>query len=151
MNFSTKSEMLAYLWLEYKEDETFKPFIDYNDIGLPLAYCFTNGRINELSALGEESIQETVDMFFKLLKITEEEVDSLEDQSLASILKFAYNRKVSNEAPKITYTEIPIEYTDEGEEITVVVTCEKCGNRTYDKYPDICPKCLYEFRDDFKP
>ena len=134
--------MLARLWIEYKEEEYFGAFIEYNDIGLPLAYCYSNGLISELSPLGEKNIQETVDMFFNLLKITEEEVGTMNDQSLGSILKFAYSRRVANEAPRtINYTEIPIEYTDEGEEITVQVTCKTCGHNTYNKYPDYCPKC----------
>lgn len=40
----------------------------------------------------------------------------------------------------ITYTQIPRQYTEEGEEIYVVVTCP-CGYKTYDEYPNVCPKC----------
>jgi ferritin-like protein len=42
--------------------------------------------------------------------------------------------------PKVT--PIPIEYTDEGEPITVVVTCHNCGFKSYDEVYEICPKCL---------
>ena len=94
MEFADKSGMLAQLWLEFKEDKDFSAFIEYNDIGLPLAYCHANGLVREVSDLGEQYIEETVDMFFKLLEITEEEVDAMEDQSLGAILTFGYSRKL---------------------------------------------------------
>lgn len=97
MDFADKSGLMAQLWLEFKEDKDFSAFIEYNDIGLPLAYCHANGLVTEVSDLGEQYIEETVEMFFKLLKITEEEVDVLDDQSLGEILKFGYSRKTRDE------------------------------------------------------
>lgn len=44
--FEKKCEILADLWLEYKQDETFEDFIAYNDLGLPLAYCLANDIIS---------------------------------------------------------------------------------------------------------
>jgi hypothetical protein len=40
--FSTKAEILADLWLNYRNDDEFVDFIEYNDIGLPLAYAIAN-------------------------------------------------------------------------------------------------------------
>lgn len=37
-NFENKVGILADLWINYKSDEEFEDFIEYNDIGLPLAY-----------------------------------------------------------------------------------------------------------------
>lgn len=96
MEFADKAGMLAQLWLEFKADKDFAAFIEYNDIGLPLAYCHANGLVSEVTDLGEQYITETFDMFFKLLDITEEEVDAMEDQSLGAILTFGYSRKVEN-------------------------------------------------------
>jgi rubrerythrin len=42
---------------------------------------------------------------------------------------------------EITYTKIPQEFTDEGEPILVVVTCYTCNYKTFDEYPNVCPKC----------
>jgi ferritin-like protein len=39
-------------------------------------------------------------------------------------------------------TPIPIEYTDEGEAITVVITCSTCNFKSFDEVYDYCPKCL---------
>ena len=93
MDFADKAGIMAQLWLEFKEDEDFSAFVDYNDIGLPLAYCQANGLVKETTPLGEQYILETAQMFFDLLEITEAEVDELEDQSLTSILVFGYNKK----------------------------------------------------------
>lgn len=56
-----KIAILATLWIEYRQDEEFIDFIEYNDIGLPLAYAIDNkmatatemgiGFINETFAL----------------------------------------------------------------------------------------------------
>jgi hypothetical protein len=43
--FENKASILAELWLDYKDDENFQDFIEYNDLGLPLAYCVANGII----------------------------------------------------------------------------------------------------------
>lgn len=41
--FDKRCEILADLWLNYKNDDEFLDFIEYNDLGLPLAYAFDNG------------------------------------------------------------------------------------------------------------
>lgn len=43
--FEKRCEMLADLWLNYKADTDFADFIEYNDLGLPLAYAFANNII----------------------------------------------------------------------------------------------------------
>ncbi len=98
MDFADKAGIMATLWLEFKEDEEFSAFVDYNDIGLPLAYCQANGLVKETTPLGEQYILETTQMFFDLLEITEAEVDEVfkiteQDVSLGAILVFAYNKK----------------------------------------------------------
>lgn len=99
MDFADKAGIMATLWLEFKEDEDFSAFVDYNDIGLPLAYCQANGLVKETTPLGEQYILETTSMFFDLLEITEAEVDELEDQSLTAILLFGYNKKNPGKTP----------------------------------------------------
>jgi hypothetical protein len=37
-DFSNKASILADLWINFRGDEQFSDFIEYNDIGLPLAY-----------------------------------------------------------------------------------------------------------------
>jgi hypothetical protein len=40
--FSSQCEILGELWLNYRNDEEFADFIEYNDVGLPLAYFISN-------------------------------------------------------------------------------------------------------------
>lgn len=55
---NTKVDILADLWLNYRQDEEFADFIEYNDIGLPLAYAISNG-IVEITPTAEGFINET--------------------------------------------------------------------------------------------
>jgi hypothetical protein len=41
-SFEKRCEILADFWLTYDDDETFQEFIKYNDLGLPLAYAYSN-------------------------------------------------------------------------------------------------------------
>jgi hypothetical protein len=92
MDFADKTGVLAQLWIDFREDDSFSAFMQYNDIGVPMAYYIAEGLVNP-TPLGEQYVEESLDMMFKLLEITEEEVEQLEDQSLGAILVFAYNKK----------------------------------------------------------
>lgn len=37
--FHDKCSILADLWLNHKDNEALEDFFEYNDLGLPLAYC----------------------------------------------------------------------------------------------------------------
>jgi hypothetical protein len=37
-NFETQCEILSDLWLNYRDNEQLEDFVEYNDLGLPLAY-----------------------------------------------------------------------------------------------------------------
>ena len=37
-DYLTKIEILADLWINFKGDEQFEDFFEYNDLGMPLAY-----------------------------------------------------------------------------------------------------------------
>ncbi len=41
--FENKALILADLWMNFRNDEEFQDFVDYNDLGLPLAYALANG------------------------------------------------------------------------------------------------------------
>lgn len=40
-----KAFILSTLWMEYRDDENFEDFFEYNDLGLPLAYALSGGMI----------------------------------------------------------------------------------------------------------
>lgn len=40
-----KLAILADLWMNYRNDEDFADFIEYNDLGLPIAYAMNEGLV----------------------------------------------------------------------------------------------------------
>lgn len=65
-DFESKCEILGDLWIEYKDDEAFTEFIEYNDLGLPLAYS-VSASLASVSELGEKYINETWDLLIEAL------------------------------------------------------------------------------------
>ncbi len=41
-DFSNKVTILAELWMNYREDDHLDDFMEYNDLGLPMAYLLMN-------------------------------------------------------------------------------------------------------------
>ena len=77
--FTNKVKILAELWIDYRDDEQFEDFCEYNDLGLPLAYLTDNGLATS-TELGNKYIQETFDLFLAALEIEEDTgFESLDD------------------------------------------------------------------------
>jgi hypothetical protein len=93
MDYADKTGILGQLWIDYREDDNFSVFMEYNDIGLPLSYVVAEGLVPALTPLGEDYVDETIEMLFKLLEISEEEVDLLPKIDLDSVLQFAHQKK----------------------------------------------------------
>lgn len=93
MDFADKTGLLGQLWIDFRNDENFAVFMEYNDIGLPLSYVVAEGLVPNLTPLGEEYVNETIEMLFKLLEITEAEVDMLPKINLETVLTFAHEKK----------------------------------------------------------
>ena len=73
-----KITILAELWMNYREDEELQDFIEYNDLGLPMAYLL----MNEIVSPTEQSaiyINETYDLFLGALGIPDKEWESLDE------------------------------------------------------------------------
>lgn len=69
--FSTKCEILGELWLDYKNDPQFRDFIEYNDLGLPLAYAIANG-LAKPEPKSNKFIDESFDLLLEGLGLTDE-------------------------------------------------------------------------------
>lgn len=93
MDFADKTGVLGQLWIEFRGDEDFSDFMEYNDLGLPMAYMVAEGLIKECSPVGDDLINETFSMFLALLEVKESDFDVLESIDLGSILTLAYNKK----------------------------------------------------------
>jgi hypothetical protein len=93
MDYADKTGILAQLWIDYREDDDFSVFMEYNDIGLPLSYVVAEGLVPGLTPLGEDYVDETIDMLFKLIDVSEQEVELLDKINLDSVLDLAHQKK----------------------------------------------------------
>lgn len=82
-SFESACDILSELWLDYKTDKYFKDFIEYNDIGLPLAFLISND-IVEPKEIARRYVNETWDIFLAALEIKED----IGWESLEEIFKF---------------------------------------------------------------
>ena len=81
-DFSNKVTILAELWMNYREDDHLDDFMEYNDLGLPMAYLL----MNEIVLPTEQSviyIDETFDLLLNALSVEDKGFESL-DELLAS-------------------------------------------------------------------
>jgi hypothetical protein len=76
--YSNQLAILADLWLNYRDDELFNDFVEYNDIGLPLAYVLSN-EIVKSTDLAERFVSETFDLLIAGLGIEDTGFESMEE------------------------------------------------------------------------
>ena len=76
--FENKCAILADLWLNYRNDDNFEDFIEYNDMGLPLAYALSEGIVTG-TELANKFIDETFDLLLSGLGVKDEAWVSLDD------------------------------------------------------------------------
>jgi hypothetical protein len=82
-NFEAQCNILAQLWIEHRQDEEFKDFVEYNDLGLPLAYFIAEG-VALPTQLSETYIGETFEILMSALGVEDtgfENLDEVFDQS----------------------------------------------------------------------
>ena len=75
--FENKITILAELWRNYRDDEDLQDFLDYNDLGLPLAYLLMNEIVLPTSQ-SEIYINETYDLLIASLTVEDREWQSLD-------------------------------------------------------------------------
>ena len=79
----SKQEILAELWMNYRDDDNFSDFIQYNDLGLPLAYILANN-IAKTTEQAEKFVNETFDLLLGSLGVDDVGFESLDDIFLAT-------------------------------------------------------------------
>ena len=77
-NFENKTTILAELWMNYREDDQIKDFIEYNDLGLPLAYLITNEIVIPTNQ-ADIYIDESYDLLVAALDVEDLEYESLDE------------------------------------------------------------------------
>ena len=81
VNFADRCGILGQFWYEFRDDEELKPFIGYNDVGLPLAWFIATGVVTPLP-MAEEYVNETFALFLEAMEVSEDDVvdvDNLDD------------------------------------------------------------------------
>lgn len=63
-----RAEILAGLWINQRDNEDLADYMDYNDLGLPLAYALAEGIITTNPKV-EENINDSFNMLLKVLEI----------------------------------------------------------------------------------
>ena len=76
--FSKRCEILSELWMNHRDDEAFDDFIEYNDLGLPMAHLIAE-KLVEPTRQGEIYIDETFDLLLETLRIEDDNYDSLSE------------------------------------------------------------------------
>jgi hypothetical protein len=76
--FENKITILAELWMNYRNDEDLQDFVEYNDLGLPLAYFLMNEIVLPTSQ-SEIYIDETYNLFVASLGVEDKEWTSLDE------------------------------------------------------------------------
>ena len=77
-DFRNVCEILGKLYSVYKEDEEFKDFIEFNDLGLPLAY-FVAENLCEVADDGSRYITETWALFLAGLNLEDTGFSDLDE------------------------------------------------------------------------
>ena len=83
-DFTNMCEILGSLYANYKEDEDLKDFIEFNDLGLPLAY-FVSEDLCQVSDDGARYITETWTLFLASMELEDTGWDSLDQMFAAKI------------------------------------------------------------------
>ena len=76
--FEVRCNILSELWIEYRDQEDFKDFIDYNDLGLPLAFLLDEGIVKNTDK-SMLMVNETFNLFLATLGQEDQGFDSLDD------------------------------------------------------------------------
>jgi hypothetical protein len=77
-NYTDKCSILAELWLNYRSDEEFQDFIEYNDLGLPLAYAIDNSIVKS-TEMAQRFVEETFDVFLATLDVEDTGFENLDE------------------------------------------------------------------------
>jgi hypothetical protein len=77
-SYTDKCSILAELWLNYRSDEEFQDFIEYNDLGLPLAYAIDNDIVKS-TEMAQRFVEETFDLFLASLSVEDTGFDNLDE------------------------------------------------------------------------
>lgn len=76
-DFSKKCEILGMFYIRFRDTQDLSEFIEFNDIGLPLAYLASEG-LCDISDDGKKYVAETWDLFLASLGVQDIGFDDLQ-------------------------------------------------------------------------
>jgi hypothetical protein len=77
-SYTDKCAILAELWLNYRSDKELQDFLEYNDLGLPLAYAIDSDIVKS-TEMAQRFVEETFDLLLASLKVEDTGFDNLGD------------------------------------------------------------------------
>ena len=76
--FSNKCQILGELWLRYRSEPEFEDFLEYNDLGLPIAYAIANDIVRS-TEMAEKFVDESFDLLLASLQVEDEDWENLDE------------------------------------------------------------------------
>lgn len=76
--FDARCEILGELWFSHRDNDEFSEYMEYNDVGLPLAYAASQG-LSTPSEQGIIYINESWDLLLEMLGMDDDGFESLDD------------------------------------------------------------------------
>jgi len=76
--FTNRCEILGLFYSQYRDEKDFQDFMEFNDLGLPLAY-FVSEDLCDVSDDGVRYINETFDLFLASLELKDTGFSNLAD------------------------------------------------------------------------
>ena len=76
--FKNMCAILADIWLNYRDDAEFTDFIEYNDLGLPLAYAIESGIVDNTDR-AKAFVEESFELLLAGLEIEDTGFEDLEE------------------------------------------------------------------------
>lgn len=79
--FENKCVILSELWMGYRADKKFQDFVDYNDIGLPLAFLIDEELVRA-EPQAKVMVEETFELLIAAVGVEDTGFDSLDELML---------------------------------------------------------------------
>lgn len=76
--FENKCAILSEVWMGYRGDKRFQDFVDYNDIGLPLAFLIDEELVRA-EPQAKVMLEETFDLLIAAVGVEDTGFDSLDE------------------------------------------------------------------------
>lgn len=82
-SFEAKCDILSQVWIDYRDEKDFEDFVEYNDLGLPLAY-FLSEQIVLPTQLAETYVNETFELLLAAMGVEDtgfKDIDEIFNQT----------------------------------------------------------------------